>query len=96
MPSIKTHDVVMEDFDARHRRGYMYFRGKNGRRPFVIREAQPIAPRQLTMGELTHAEDNPAIKLTIFMDFWGKGIGGLNWRHPEDRGKLQSAKKIET
>ncbi len=96
MPSTSTHDVVMEDFDTRHRRGYMYFRGRNGHRPFVISEAQPIARRQLTMGELTHAEDNPAIKLTIFMDTWIKGIGGLLWRNAEDRGKLQSSKKIET
>jgi len=91
-----THDLVMQDFDTRHRRGYMYFRDRNGRRPFTIRDAQPIARRQLTMGELTHAEDNPAIKLTILMDRFIKGIGGLLHRIPEDRGKIQSSKKIET
>jgi hypothetical protein len=96
MPSLASHDVVMEDYDGRNRRGYMFFRDRNGRRPFVIREAQPLSPRTLTMGELTHAEDNPAIKLTWFQDTWIKGIGGLNWRIEEDRGKLQSSKKIET
>ncbi len=96
MPSLATHDCVMQDFDTRHRRGFMYFRDRNGKRPFVISEAQPIARRQLTMGELTQAEDNPVIKLTIFMDTWIKGTGGLLWRRAEDRGKLQSSKKIET
>ena len=90
-----THDIVMEDFDARHRRGYMLMRDRRGNRVFSVREAEPIARRQLTMGEITQAED-PSYNLTWFMDSWIKGIGGLNWRTTEDRGKLQSSKKIET
>jgi hypothetical protein len=90
-----THDIVMEDFDARHRRGYMLMRDRRGNRVFSIREAEPIARRQLTMGEITQAED-PSYNLTWFQDTWIKGIGGLNWRTTEDRGKLQISKKIET
>ena len=91
-----THDIVLEDYDARHRRGFMYARGRRGRRPFDTREAQPIAPRQLTMGELTQSEDPPTIALNWFQDSWIKGIGGKNFRVPEDRGKLATSKKIET
>ena len=91
-----THDIVLEDYDARHRRGFMYARDRRGRRPFDTREAQPIAPRQLTMGELTQSEDPPTISLTWFQDSWIKGIGGKNFRVPEDRGKLATSKKIET
>ena len=97
MPSAGvTHDLVLEDYDARHRRGFMYAKGRNGRRPFDSREAQPIAPRQLTMGELTQSEDPPTISLTWFQDTWIKGVGGKDFRRPEDRGKLATAKKIET
>ena len=97
MPSAGvTHDLVLEDYDARHRRGFMYAKGKNGRRPFDSREAQPIAPRQLTMGELTQSEDPPTIALTWFQDTWIKGVGGKDFRRPEDRGKLATAKRIET
>jgi len=91
-----THDIVLEDYDARHRRGFMYARDRRGRRPFDTREAQPIAPRQLTMGELTQSEDPPTIALNWFQDTWIKGIGGKNFRVPEDRGKLATSKKIET
>jgi hypothetical protein len=91
-----THDIVLEDYDARHRRGFMYARGRRGRRPFDTREAQPIAPRQLTMGELTQSEDPPTIALNWFQDSWIKGIGGKNFRVAEDRGKLATSKKIET
>ena len=91
-----THDLVLEDYDARHRRGFMYARNRRGRRPFDTREAQPIAPRQLTMGELTQSEDPPTISLTWFQDTWIKGIGGKNFRVAEDRGKLATSKKIET
>jgi len=97
MPSAGvTHDLVLEDYDARHRRGFMYAKGRNGRRPFDSREAQPIAPRQLTMGELTQSEDPPTIALTWFQDTWIKGVGGKDFRRPEDRGKLATAKRIET
>ncbi len=45
MPSAGvTHDLVLEDYDSRHRRGFMYARNRRGRRPFDTREAQPIAP----------------------------------------------------
>ncbi len=72
-----THDIVLEDYDSRHKRGFMYARNaRTGRRPFDTREAQPIAPRQLTMGELTQSEDPPTIALTWFMDSWIKGISG--------------------
>ena len=91
-----THDLVIEDHDTRHRRGFMYARARGGRRPFDSREAQPVAPRQLTMGELTHAEDPPTISLTLFMDTWIKGIGGKDWRTTEDRGKLADSTNIET
>ena len=91
-----THDLVIEDHDPRHRRGFMYARARGGRRPFDSREAQPVAPRQLTMGELTHAEDPPTISLTLFMDTWIKGIGGKDWRTTEDRGKLADSTNIET
>lgn len=91
-----THDYVMEDFDTRHSRGYMAMRDRRGNRIFVIREAQAIAPRQLTMGEFTQQEEGPTYKLTWYQDTWIKGIGGLRWRDAEDRGKLQSAVKIET
>ena len=91
-----THDLVLEDFDAKHKRGFMYTRARGGRRPFDTREAQPIAPRQLTMGELTQSEDPPTISLTWFQDTWIKGIGGKDFRVPEDRGKLATSKKIET
>ena len=74
----------------------MYARARGGRRPFDSREAQPVAPRQLTMGELTHAEDPPTISLTLFMDTWIKGIGGKDWRTTEDRGKLADSTNIET
>jgi len=97
MPSAGvTHDLVLEDYDARHRRGFMYARARGGRRPFDVREAQPIAPRQLTMGELTQSEDPPTIALNWFQDTWIKGIGGKNFRVPEDRGKLATSKKIQT
>ena len=83
MPSAGvTHDLVLEDYDSRHRRGFMYARNKMGRRPFDTREAQPIAPRQLTMGELTQSEDPPTIALNWFQDSWIKGIGGKNFRVP--------------
>jgi len=97
MPSAGvTHDLVLEDYDARHRRGFMYARARGGRRPFDVREAQPIASRQLTMGELTQSEDPPTIALNWFQDTWIKGIGGKNFRVPEDRGKLATSNKIET
>ena len=91
-----THDLVIEDHATRHRRGFMYARARGGRRPFDSREAQPVAPRQLTMGELTHAEEPPTISLTLFMDTWIKGIGGKDWRTTEDRGKLADSTNIET
>lgn len=91
-----THDVTLEDYDARNSRGFMLMRDRRGNRVFSIREAQPIAQRQLTMGELTQAEEGPTYKLTWFQDTWIKGIGGINWRTAGDRGKLQSALKIET
>lgn len=91
----RTHDYVLEDYDARNRRGFMAMRDRRGNRIFAIQDAQAIAQRQLTMGELTQAED-PAFNLTWFQDTWIKGIGGLNWRTTEDRGKLQDATKIET
>jgi hypothetical protein len=91
-----THDIVMEDYDARNRRGFMLMRDRRGRRLFAIQEAEPIARRQLTMGEMTQAESNPTYELIWYVDFWGKGVGGKNWRNTEDRGKLKSAKKIET
>ena len=91
-----THDLVIEDHDTRHRRGFMYARARGGRRPFDSREAQPVAPRQLTMGALTPAEDPPTISLTLFMDTWIKGIGGKDWRTTEDRGKLADSTNIET
>jgi len=91
-----THDLVIEDYDARHRRGFMYARSRRGRRPFDTRDATAIAPRQLTMGELTQAEDLPTIALTWFMDSWIGGIGGRDWRVAEDRGKLADSTKIET
>ena len=92
-----THDIVLEDYDSRHKRGFMYARNaRTGRRPFDTREAQPIAPRQLTMGELTQSEDPPTIALTWFMDSWIKGIGGTDWRNAKDRGKLADSTRIET
>jgi hypothetical protein len=48
------------------------------------------------MGELTQSEDPPTISLTWFQDTWIKGIGGKDFRVPEDRGKLATSKKIET
>jgi hypothetical protein len=91
-----THDYVLEDYDARNPRGLMAMRDRRGNRIVVTREAQPIAQRQLTMGELTQSEEGPSYKLTWFQDTWIKGIGGLHWQDAEDRGKLQSAVKIET
>ena len=68
----------------------------NGQRAFATREARPIAPRTLSMGELTQAESPPEIDLIWFMDDWIGGIGGQNYRNTGDRRKLGSAKKILT
>jgi hypothetical protein len=69
---------------------------RRGNRVFSIREANPVPQRQLTMGEITQAEQGPSYTLTWFQDTWIKGIGGHNWQDTEDRGKLQSALQIET
>lgn len=90
-----THDIVLEDYDSRHRRGFMQSR-RNGRRIFQTGEAHPIASRTLAMGEFTQAEFPPEIELVWFMDSWIGGIGGKNFRNPEDKFRLGSAKKIAT
>ena len=90
-----THDIVLEDYDTRHRRGFMLSRN-GGRRAFQSREVRPIAPRTLAMGELTQAESPPEVELVWFMDNWIGGIGGKNFRNLGDRLKLASAKKIAT
>ena len=90
-----THDAVLQDYDSRHSRGFMLVQ-KNGQRVFSTREARPIAPRTLSMGELTQAEAPPEIELIWFMDDWIGGIGGENYRNLGDRRKLGTAKKILT
>ena len=88
-----THDITIEDSDNRNRRGFMLARDRRGRRSWQIRDGQTIAPRQLTMGELSQAEFPAELELIWYQDNWQGGVGGVNHKlHPT---KLASALKID-
>jgi len=88
-----THDITIEESDNRNRRGFMLVRDRRGRRNWQIRDGQSIAPRQLTMGELSQAEFPAELELIWYQDNWQGGIGGVNQKlHPN---RLASALKID-
>ena len=73
-----THDITIEEADNRNKRGYMLVRNRQGQRNWQIRDGQTIAPRQLTMGELSQAEFPAELELIWYQDNWQGGIGGVN------------------
>ena len=75
--------------------GFMLKRDKKGRRGFSVKDAQTIAPRILTQGEIDQASLPPEIALTWYQDDWVDGIGGESFRYPQDRRKLASALWID-
>ena len=88
-----THDITLEEADSRNRRGYMLVRNRRGQRSWEIRDGQTIAPRQLTMGELSQAEFPAELELIWYQDNWQGGIGGVNHKlHPT---KLASGLKVD-
>ena len=57
MPSAgTTHDITIEDANARNRRGFMLTRDRRGKRRMRIQDGQTISPRVMSMGEMTQAE----------------------------------------
>ena len=88
-----THDITIEDSDNRNRRGFMLARDRRGRRSWQIRDGQTIAPRQLTMGELSQAEFPAELELIWYQDNWQGGVGGVN--HKLHSTKLASALKVD-
>ena len=88
-----THDITIEEADTRNKRGYMLVRNRRGQRSWEIRDGQTIAPRQLTMGELSQAEFPAELELIWYQDNWQGGIGGVNHKlHPT---KLASGLKVD-
>jgi len=88
-----THDITIEEADNRNKRGYMLVRNRQGQRNWQIRDGQTIAPRQLTMGELSQAEFPAELELIWYQDNWQGGIGGVN--HKLQPSHLASALKVD-
>ena len=102
-----SHDVTIEDVAGGSTvHGFMYFR-KNGKRPFIIRDARTVRPRVLSMGELTEAEFPAEYAQYWSQEDWRAGLGGINHRHDplmiasgnrvstKDRGKLRPARNYQ-
>src|SRR3990167_1546104 len=94
-----SHDLTIEDADGTNKKGFMLWRDRRGQRRFSIRDAQVIAPRVLTQGELTQAEMPPAIALTWYQSDWQLGIGGRKHAPRSDAEApqyLASGSKVDT
>lgn len=88
-----THDITISDTNGSNKHGFMLSRSRTGQRLFRIQDSQTLAPRRLSMGELTEAELPADIQLIWTQDDWRVGVGGINHRdHPK---KLASAIKID-
>jgi hypothetical protein len=88
-----THDIVIEEFDAGNRTGFMLKRNRAGLRNFSVVDAETIRPRQLAMGEFTQAEFPPQLEVVWYEENWELGIGKLN--HRLDPKGVQSGQKID-
>ena len=90
-----SHDCTIEDASSGSpKRGFMFFRGKNGKRPWVLGDFQTLQPRQLGMGDITQAEFPADAELTVHQEDWIGGIGGTNHRlHPL---QIASGTRVET
>ena len=89
-----THDLTIADADGTtNKYGFMLYRGRNGGRPYNITDAQTIAPRVLTQGELTQSEFPSQYAVYWYEEDWKLGIGGQDYRnHP---GQLGTATMID-
>src|SRR3990167_3942253 len=84
----------------------MLYRGKGGRRGYVIQDAPTIQPTSPSLGEQREAQFIPEIAMNMSESDWRGGIGGDNHEtHPFQlatavkidasvRGKIQNAREI--
>lgn len=91
MPSTASHDLTIANSDGTtNLTGFMLYKGKNGRRQWGINDYKTLAPRILSMGEITNAELPPDVERTDMQENWQAGMGLINYR--EGVGKYGIAK----
>jgi hypothetical protein len=93
MPSVKTHDITLSDYDGGNLMGFMLKRNRRGLRDFQVRDAETIPPRTLTTDELTQAAFPAQLELVWFEEDWQLGIGGDI--HRLDPKKVATAIKMD-
>lgn len=91
-----THDITIREVGSAEStaRGFMLAANRRRLRGHKVGAAQTLAPRVLSMGELSEAENPPDIEMVWSQENWNLGIGGIN--HRTDPDKLASGNKIDT
>ena len=74
-----THDITIESVGGTPKLGFMLAK-RNGKRQFAIRDYPTIAPRTLTMGEMTEAEMPSELERIWKQENWQAGMGWVNDR----------------
>lgn len=94
MPSVFTHDLVLEDASAGTPiYGYMLAKARNGAPRSSIRSFRSIAPRVLSDAELSESQFDQLVEGLFTQSDWSGGMGAFDARlHP---GKLASGYKID-
>ena len=95
MPTaLGSHDITIADADGTtNKTGFMLYRARNGLGNYRIEDAQTIAPRITTEGELTHSELPPLYGQVWYQEDWRAGLGGVN--HRLDPKKIAISTKID-
>ena len=79
MPSLKSHDIVIQDFDGGNQRGFMLRRNRAGLRDFQVRDADTIPGRTLTTEGIRDSSFPPELQLVYNQDDWRGGIGARSF-----------------
>ncbi len=90
-----THDISIREVGQAETSALGFMLASNRRlRGHKVGAANTIAPRILSMGELTEQEAPPTIEMVWSQDNWNLGAGGIN--HQTDPNKLALTNKINT
>ena len=90
-----THDISIREVGTAESTALGFMLASNRRvRGHKVGAANTIAPRILSMGELTEQEAPPTIEMVWSQDNWNLGAGGIN--HQTDPNKLALTNKINT
>lgn len=78
MSSFKMWDLVINDGSDTH--GFMLAPDGSGKKPWIYKDTEVIAPRQLAMGSFTDSEFPPLIELPLNQEDWRVGLGRTKTR----------------